>query len=73
MEVEGGIGFDYISCFYHDYMREKGAPEFTPIFVRSTCGRPSAFLARSSSKGHRPCPLGGISATSVFIAEIEAG
>lgn len=34
VEVVGGVGFDYSSCFYHDYMREKGAPELTPIFCQ---------------------------------------
>ena len=32
VEVEGGVGFDYTSCFYDSYMREEGAPELTPIF-----------------------------------------
>lgn len=31
-KVEGGIGFDYTSCFYNDYMREKGVPELIPAF-----------------------------------------
>jgi hypothetical protein len=47
VEVEGGIGFDYTSCFYNDYLREKGAPELTPIFCKIDV--PGGISATSAS------------------------
>jgi hypothetical protein len=62
VEVENGIGFDYTGCFYHDYLREKGAPELIPAFCEMDVKQAECFptsirfeRTRMLSKGDDRC------------------
>jgi hypothetical protein len=59
VEVEGGIGFDYTGCFYNDYMREKGAPELTPIFCEFDVRQAECFPDQIEFRRTRTLSTGG--------------